>query len=170
MKQFFDIRDVPDLKALLDDACSVKAEPLKFRELGRDKSICLLFFNSSLRTRLSSIRAAQNLGMSPTVLDVNSGAWKLEFEDGSVMDGDNAEHIKEAAGVIGAYFDMVAIRAFAGLQNRQEDDSEKILNAFLKYCTSPVINLESSTGHPLQAFADLITIEEHKRENAQKWC
>jgi N-succinyl-L-ornithine transcarbamylase len=162
MKQFLSLNDVPSLPDLVEQAKEVKSSPLKWKSLGQDKSICLLFFNSSLRTRLSSVRAAENLGMSPTVLDVNNGAWNLEFEDGTVMNGNTAEHVKEAAGVIGAYFDMVAIRAFAQLKDKEDDYAEKIMNAFVQYCGVPVINLESSTGHPLQSLADLITIEEHK--------
>ncbi len=162
MKQFLSVKDVPSLSDLLEEALEVKQNPFAWKSLGKNKSICLLFLNPSLRTRLSSQRAAQNLGLDSVVLDVNSGGWKLEFADGVVMNGDSAEHIKEAAAVIGAYFDMVAIRAFASLKNREEDYSEKILSAFIKYCGVPVINMESSTGHPLQAFADLITITENK--------
>lgn len=162
MNQFVSVNDVPNLEDLLDEAKEVKSNPFAWKTLGKNKSICLLFLNPSLRTRLSSQRAAQNLGLNVVVLDVNSGGWKLEFEDGVVMNGESAEHIKEAAAVIGSYFDMVAIRAFAALKNQTEDYAEKILSAFMKYCGVPIINMESSTGHPLQAFADLITIEEHK--------
>lgn len=162
MKQFLSIDDVPALPVLLEQAAMVKNTPHKWKKLGENKSICLLFFNPSLRTRLSSQRAAANLGMEAIVLDINSGGWKLEFEDGSVMMGDTAEHIKEGAAVIGSYFDVIAIRSFAGLKNKDDDYSEKILNAFVQYCGVPVVNMESATGHPLQAFADLITIEEHK--------
>ncbi|GAB5410168.1 MAG: acetylornithine carbamoyltransferase [Balneolaceae bacterium] len=163
MNQFVSIRDVPNLTDLLEEAKEVKANPFAWKSLGKNKSVCLLFLNPSLRTRLSSQRAAANLGLDTVVLDVNSGGWKLEFEDGVVMNGDSAEHIKEAAAVIGAYFDLVAIRAFAELKDQLEDYSEKILSAFVSYCGVPVVNMESSTGHPLQAFADLITIEEHKK-------
>lgn len=162
MKQFLSIDDVPGVPALLKEAFMVKQNPHNFKHLGENKSICLLFFNNSLRTRLSSQRAASNLGMEAIVLDINAGGWKLEFGDGTVMNGDTAEHIKEGAAVIGSYFDMVAIRSFAGLENKEDDYSEKVLSAFVKYCGVPVINMESATGHPLQAFADLITIEEHK--------
>lgn len=168
MNQFLGLKDVPSLPVLLEDAKHVKASPLQWRKLGDGKSICLIFFNSSLRTRLSSIRAAENLGLKATVLDVNNGAWKLEFDNGTVMNGESAEHIKEAAGVIGAYFDLVAIRAFAGLKDKEEDYAERIMNAFVKYCGVPVINMESSTGHPLQALADLITIEEYKQTDRPK--
>ena len=162
MNQFLSIDDVPALPELIEQAKMVKNTPYNWKKLGENKSICLLFFNPSLRTRLSSQRAAANLGMEAVVLDINSGGWKLEFEDGAVMMGDTAEHIKEGAAVIGAYFDVVALRSFAGLKNKEDDYSEKIMNAFVKYCGVPVINMESGTGHPLQAFADLITIEEHK--------
>lgn len=163
MKQFLSIKDVLNLPDLLEEAKNVKANPYGWKSLGENKSVCLLFLNPSLRTRLSSQRAAQNLGLDAVVLDINAGSWKLEFADGVVMNGDSAEHIKEAAAVIGSYFDVIAIRAFAELKDRDEDYSEKVLSAFVKYCGVPVINMESSTGHPLQAFADLITIEEHKK-------
>ncbi|MCG8372785.1 MAG: N-acetylornithine carbamoyltransferase [Balneolales bacterium] len=156
-------KDVPNLEDLLAEAKEVKQNPFAWKSLGHNKSVCLLFLNPSLRTRLSSQRAAANLGLEVVVLDVNAGSWKLEFADGVVMNGDKAEHIKEAAAVIGAYFDIVAIRAFAELKNQAEDYSEKVLSAFVKYCRIPVINMESSTGHPLQALADLITIEAHKQ-------
>lgn len=162
MNQFLSIKDVPNLSDLLEEAKEVKTNPNAWKSLGKNKSACLLFLNPSLRTRLSSQRAAQNLGLDVVVLDINSGSWKLEFADGVVMDGDKAEHIKEAAAVIGAYFDVIAIRAFAELKDQAEDYSEKVLSAFVKYCGVPVINMESSTGHPLQAFADLITIEQNK--------
>ena len=162
MKQFLSVDDVPSVPMLLKEAIIVKRNPRGWKELGADKTICLLFFNNSLRTRLSSQRAAANLGMDAIVLDINAGGWKLEFGDGTVMSGDTAEHVKEGAAVIGSYFDLVAIRSFAGLENKVDDYSEKVLSAFVKYCGVPVINMESATGHPLQAFADLITIEENK--------
>lgn len=162
MNQFISIKDVPSLNDLLNEAKEVKANPFAWKSLGKNKSACLLFLNPSLRTRLSSQRAAANLGLEAILLDVNAGSWKLEFEDGVVMNGDKAEHIKEAAAVIGSYFDVLAIRAFAELKDQSEDYSEKVLSAFVKYCGVPVINMESSTGHPLQAFADLITIDENK--------
>ncbi|MEQ9266270.1 MAG: N-acetylornithine carbamoyltransferase [Balneolaceae bacterium] len=168
MKQFLSIKDVQNLPALLEEAKEVKRNPFGFKSLGKNKSVCLLFLNPSLRTRLSSQRAAANLGLEAVLLDVNAGSWKLEFADGVIMDGDKAEHIKEAAAVIGSYFDVIAIRAFAELKDRVEDYSEKVLSAFVKYCGVPVINMESSTAHPLQAFADLITIEEHKTVSRPK--
>ncbi len=163
MKQFLNINDVTDLNALLDEALKVKANPYGYSSLGQNKAACLIFLNPSLRTRLSSQRAAQNLGLHAVVLDIDDQGWKIEFEDGTIMDGDSSEHIKEAAAVIGSYFEIVAIRAFARLQNHDEDYSEQIMNAFVKYCPAKIINMESATAHPLQAFADLITIFENKK-------
>lgn len=168
MKQFLSSKDVGNLSELVSQARQVKANPFDWKALGTNKSVCLLFLNPSLRTRLSSQLAAQNLGIDAVVLDVNSGSWKLEFADGVIMNGDSAEHIKEAAAVIGSYFDIIAIRAFAELKNQEEDYSEKVLTAFVKYCGVPVINMESSTGHPLQAFADLITIQQYKKVERPK--
>ncbi|MEX0608457.1 MAG: N-acetylornithine carbamoyltransferase [Balneolaceae bacterium] len=162
MKSFTSIKDVENLPELLAEALEIKKNPFAFSGLGKQKSMCLIFLNPSLRTRLSAQKAAFNLGLNTAVLDIGSQGWQLEFADGVVMDGNKAEHIKEAAGVIGTYFDIVAIRAFAELVNRDQDYSEQIMQAFRKYCPAPVINMESATGHPLQAFADLITIEEHK--------
>lgn len=168
MKQFFSIDDVDDLKSMIQEGLEVKKNPFKEKGSIRNKSICLLFLNPSLRTRLSSQRAAQNLGVDVTVFDVGAGGWQLEFADGAVMNGNKAEHVKEAAAVIGSYFDLVAIRAFAKLEDREADYSEQVLSQFLKYCPVPVVNLESSTRHPLQAFADLITIETHKKIDKPK--
>lgn len=162
MNSFLSIKDVDDLPALLKDALEIKKNPYVYSDLGRQRSLCLIFLNPSLRTRLSSQKAAFNLGLNTAVLDVDSQGWQLEFEDGVIMDSDKAEHIKEAAAVIGSYFDIVAMRAFAKLEDREEDYNEQVMESFKKYCPVPVINMESSTGHPLQAFADLITIEEHK--------
>lgn len=163
MTQFFSIDDVDDLKGLIKKGLEVKKNPFIEKGNIRNKSICLLFLNPSLRTRLSSQRAGQNLGVDVTVFDVGTGGWQLEFADGVVMNGDKAEHVKEAAAVIGSYFDLVAIRAFAKLEDREADYSEQVLSQFIKHCPVPVVNLESSTRHPLQAFADLITIETHKK-------
>ncbi|MEP1150331.1 MAG: N-acetylornithine carbamoyltransferase [Balneola sp.] len=168
MKQFFSINDVTDLSALLNEAMEIKKNPFSSKGSLQNRSICLLFFNPSLRTRLSSQRAAQNLGVDVTVFDVGVGGWQLEFSDGVIMNGNKAEHIKEAAAVIGTYFDVVAIRAFAKLEDRQEDYSEQVLSQFIKHCPVPIVNLESSTRHPLQAFADLITIETHKKVEKPK--
>ncbi|MBO6792914.1 MAG: N-acetylornithine carbamoyltransferase [Balneolaceae bacterium] len=168
MKQFLSINDVPDLNGLLDKALNIKANLNGKRELGKHKSIGLIFLNPSLRTRLSSQRAALNLGMDAIVLDVNSGGWKLEFDDGVIMNGDSAEHVKEAAGVLGRYFDVLAIRSFAALEDREKDYEDAVLNAFAEYSGVPIINMESATGHPLQAFADLITITEHQKKSRPK--
>ena len=168
MNQFLSIKDVPNLKELLDHALNIKANLSGNREIGKKKSIGLIFLNPSLRTRLSSQRAAMNLGMDVIVLDVNSGGWKLEFEDGVIMNGDSAEHVREAAGVLGRYFDVLAIRSFAALEDREKDYEDAIVNAFAKYSGVPIINMESATGHPLQAFADLITITEHQKNKQPK--
>ncbi|MEX0843860.1 MAG: N-acetylornithine carbamoyltransferase [Balneolaceae bacterium] len=168
MNSFLSINDVENLPELVKQALEIKKNPHVHSDLGRHRSMCLIFLNPSLRTRLSAQKAAFNLGLNTAVLDVGSQGWKLEFADGVVMDSDKAEHVKEAAAVIGSYFDIVAIRAFAKLQDRGEDYSEQVMEAFRKYCPVPVINMESSTGHPLQAFADLITIEEHKKVEKPK--
>lgn len=168
MNHFFDVDDIGSLELALARAQSIKAQPKKGYAEGNRKSIGLLFFNPSLRTRLSSQRAAQNLGMDVVVLDVGSESWKLEFSDGKIMNGASAEHIKEAAGVMGAYFDFLAIRAFASLQDRDLDYAEPVLTSFMKHAGVPIINMESSTGHPLQAFADLITIDEFKKTERPK--
>ena len=168
MNHFFDVDDIGSLELALARAQSIKAQPKKGYTEGNRKSIGLLFFNPSLRTRLSSQRAAQNLGMDVVVLDVGSESWKLEFSDGKIMNGASAEHIKEAAGVMGAYFDFLAIRAFASLQDRDLDYAEPVLTSFMKHAGVPIINMESSTGHPLQAFADLITIDEFKKTERPK--
>lgn len=168
MKQFFSLDDVSDLSSLLKDAKHVKSNPFLKKGEIKNKSICLLFLNPSLRTRLSSQRAAQNLGVDVTVFDVGAGGWQLEFTDGTIMNGNKAEHIKEAAAVIGSYFDVVAIRAFAKLESKEADYAEIVLNQFIKNCSVPVVNLESSTRHPLQALADLITIEAHKKVEKPK--
>lgn len=161
MKQFVSISDVPILDELVTKAFEVKASPFAWKGWIRNKSICLIFLNPSLRTRLSSQRAAQNLGVDVSIFDVGKDGWQLEFADGAIMNSDKAEHIKEAAAVIGNYFDIVAIRAFAKLEDRDADYAEEVLNQFINHCPVPVVNLESSTRHPLQAFADLITITQN---------
>lgn len=162
MRSFFHVSDIGDLGKALEEAKQVKATPFAWQELGRNKTIMLLFFNSSLRTRLSSQKAALNLGMNPIVLNVGSDSWKLETQLGVVMDGDKSEHLREAIPVIGSYCDIIGVRSFAGLTDRDFDYQETILNQFIEYSGRPVISLESATVHPCQAFADLITIEEHK--------
>ncbi len=162
MKSFLHASDIGDLSRALEEAKQVKANPFGWKELGRDKTTILIFFNNSLRTRLSSQKAALNLGMNPIVLNVNGDSWKLETQMGVVMDGDKSEHLREAIPVIGSYCDIIGVRSFAGLTDRDFDYSETILNQFIEYSGKPVISLESATVHPCQAFADLITIEEHK--------
>lgn len=142
----------------------VKANPFADCDLGKNKTILLIFFNSSLRTRLSTQKAAMNLGMNVMVLDINQGAWKLETERGVVMDGDKPEHMLEAIPVMGCYCDIIGVRSFARFENKQDDYTEKILMQFVKLSSKPVISLEAATGHPLQAFADIITIEEYKKK------
>ena len=162
MQHFTNVYDVPNPEALLKKALKVKSSPFSWKQWGENKTIGLLFFNPSLRTRLSSQKAAQNLGMNIMVMNIGTEGWKLEFEDGAVMNLDKAEHIKDAAAVIGSYVDIIGIRAFAGLVDRELDYQERILEAFKRYAGVPIISLESATLHPLQSFADLITIEEHK--------
>ncbi|TRZ42540.1 acetylornithine carbamoyltransferase [Robertkochia solimangrovi] len=168
MKQYRDLNDIPDLDRLIEQAISLKKDPFAFKELGRNKTIGMLFFNSSLRTRLSTQKAAQNLGMEVIVMNLNSDGWKLEFEDGTIMDGDTAEHIREAAAVISQYVDIIALRAFPSLTNKEEDQKEMILNSFSTYASVPVVNMESATAHPLQALADAITITEFKNKPKPK--
>ena len=162
MKNYLSIHDLPSIKETVAEAISLKKNPLQFQDLGKNKTIGLLFFNNSLRTRLSTQKAALNLGMEPIVMNFGSEGWQLEFEDGTLMDQGKSEHIKEAAQVISQYCDVIAIRAFAGLQDKGKDEAEEVLESFKKYATVPILNMESSVGHPLQALADAITIEEHK--------
>ena len=168
MKSFFHVSDISDLAAALQEAKQVKANPFAWKALGQDKTIILIFFNSSLRTRLSSQKAALNLGMNPIVLNVGADSWKLETQMGVVMDGDKSEHLKEAIPVIGSYCDIIGVRSFAGLSDREFDYAETILSQFIEYSGKPVISLESATVHPCQAFADLITIEEYKTKARPK--
>ena len=168
MKSFFHVGDIGDLGAALVEAKQVKATPFAWKHLGQDKTIMLVFFNSSLRTRLSSQKAALNLGMNPIVLNIGQDSWKLETELGVVMDGDKSEHLREAIPVMTSYCDLIGIRSFAGLKDREFDYRETILNQFIEYGGKPVISLESATVHPCQAFADLITIEEYRRKKRPK--
>ena len=158
---FITQEDIDSIPALVKEALELKASPLSHQHLGKGKTLGLLFFNNSLRTRISTQKAAQNLGLESIVLSANDG-WKLEFEDGAVMNLDRSEHIKEAAAVMSQYFDILGIRAFPTLKDRKEDYSESLFAAFQKYASIPLLNLESSTQHPLQAVADLVTIEEQK--------
>ena len=163
MKSFFNVEDIGNLDAALKEALQVKATPFAWKHLGENKTIMLVFFNSSLRTRLSSQKAALNLGMSPIVLNIGSDSWKLETEMGVVMDGDKSEHLREAIPVMASYCDIIGVRSFAGLTDREFDYNETVLKQFIEYSGKPVISLESATVHPCQAFADLITIEEYKK-------
>ena len=162
MKTFFNVEDIGDLKTALAEAQEVKTNRFGFQQLGRNKTLLMIFFNNSLRTRLSTQKAAMNLGLNVIVLDVNAGAWKLETERGVIMDGDKSEHLLEAIPVMGSYCDLIGIRSFAGLTDREFDYAETIVGQFVKYSGRPVFAMETATVHPLQAFADLITIEEHK--------
>ncbi|WP_343488020.1 acetylornithine carbamoyltransferase [Allomuricauda sp. d1] len=162
MKNYLSIHDIGDLQTAVQEAIELKKNPYGFEHLGKRKTICLLFFNNSLRTRLSTQKAAQHLGLNTMVMNFGSEGWQLEFEDGTVMDGRNSEHIKEAARVVSQYADIVAIRAFAGLIDKEKDEAEVVLNGFKKHASIPIINMESSVAHPLQALADAITIEEHR--------
>lgn len=168
MKKFTDVHDIGDLRAAVAEAMNIKADRFSFNTLGRNKTLMMIFFNSSLRTRLSTQKAAMNLGMNVIVLDVNQGAWKLETERGVIMDGDKSEHLLEAIPVMGCYCDVIGVRSFAGLKDKAEDYEERIINQFIKYSGRPVFSMEAATRHPLQSFADLITIEEYKKTDRPK--
>ena len=161
MRTFINVEDLGNLQQALEEAREIKQERFKFQELGKNKTLMMVFFNNSLRTRLSTQKAALNLGMNVIVLDVNAGAWKLETERGVIMDGDKSEHLLEAIPVMGSYCDIIGIRSFAGLTDREYDYAETVFNQFVKYSGKPVFAMETATVHPLQAFADLITISEH---------
>ena len=168
MKQFTSVTHIGDIRSAVAEALAIKANRFANTELGRNRTLLMIFFNSSLRTRLSTQKAAMNLGMNVMVLDVNQGAWKLETERGVVMDGDKAEHLLEAIPVMGSYCDIIGVRSFAGLKDRNEDYEERVINQFIQYSGRPVFSMEAATGHPLQAFADIITIEEHKTKERPK--
>ncbi len=168
MKKFTCVEDIGDLKKALAEAALIKKDKFAFTGLGRNKTLLMIFFNSSLRTRLSTQKAAMNLGMNVIVLDVNQGAWKLETERGVIMDGDKAEHLLEAIPVMGCYCDIIGVRSFAGLTNKKDDYEEKVISQFIKYSGKPVFSMEAATRHPLQSFADLITIEEYKTKERPK--
>ncbi len=163
MRQFTCVKDIGDLQQALDEAFDIKKDRFRYTELGKNKTLLMIFFNSSLRTRLSTQKAAMNLGMNTMVLDVNQGAWKLETERGVVMDGDKSEHLLEAIPVMGCYCDVIGVRSFAQFESKEDDYSEKVLNQFIRYSGKPVFSMEAATRHPLQSFADLITIEEYKK-------
>lgn len=167
MKSFLNVQDLGNLQQALKDAAEVKSNRYQWDHLGKNKTLLMVFFNNSLRTRLSTQKAAMNLGMNVIVLDVNAGAWKLETERGVIMDGDKSEHLLEAIPVMGSYCDLIGIRSFAGLTDRDYDYAETVYHQFLKYSGRPVFAMETATVHPLQAFADLITIEEYWKKNPQ---
>ena len=161
MRTFFHVSDIGPLSAALAEAQAIKRDRFQYDTLGKNKTLLMIFFNNSLRTRLSTQKAAMNLGMNVIVLDVNAGAWKLETERGVIMDGDKSEHLLEAIPVMGSYCDIIGVRSFAGLSDRNYDYAETIVQQFVRYSGRPVFAMETATVHPLQAFADLITIEEH---------
>ena len=167
MKKFTCVQDIGDLHEAVAEALEIKKDRFAHVELGRNKTLMMIFFNSSLRTRLSTQKAAMNLGMNVIVLDVNQGAWKLETERGVIMDGDKAEHLLEAIPVMGSYCDIIGVRSFAGLTNKADDYEERVIEQFIRYSGRPVFSMEAATRHPLQSFADLITIEEHKAQGSR---
>ncbi|WP_303332100.1 acetylornithine carbamoyltransferase [uncultured Muribaculum sp.] len=162
MRNFTNVHDIGDLRTAVAEALEVKANRFGYKNLGENKTLLMLFFNSSLRTRLSTQKASMNLGMNVMVLDVNQGAWKLETERGVIMDGDKPEHLLEAIPVMGCYCDVIGVRSFARFESKADDYEEKIINQFIRYSGRPVFSMEAATRHPLQSFADLITIEEYK--------
>lgn len=168
MINFTSITQIGNLKEAFAKARYVKENPFADQNLGKNRTLLMIFFNSSLRTRLSTQKAAMNLGMNVIVLDINQGAWKLETERGAVMDGDKPEHLLEAIPVMGCYCDIIGVRSFARFENRDDDYNEKILNQFIKYSGKPVFSMEAATRHPLQTFADMITIEEYKKKDRPK--
>jgi N-succinyl-L-ornithine transcarbamylase len=165
---YLSVSDIDFLPQWVDEARAMKKAPLAYEHLGKNKTICLLFFNPSLRTRLSTQRAAQNLGMNTIVMNFDKEGWAIELEDGIIMDQGKSEHIKEAARVISQFCDIIAIRAFASLEDKANDQREMVLNGFKKYATVPILNMESSVGHPLQGLADAITLAEHKKNSEGK--
>ncbi|CAM3932561.1 N-acetylornithine carbamoyltransferase [Flavobacterium branchiophilum] len=165
---FTTIQQINNLEQWVKEALKIKKNPLKNKKLGKNKTLGMLFFNPSLRTRLSTQKAALNLGMNVIVMNFNNEGWTLEFEDGAIMNQGASEHIKEAAEVVSQYCDIIAIRAFAGLVDKEKDQAETVMSGFLKYATVPIVNMESATGHPLQSLADAITMAEHKTKHKPK--
>jgi N-succinyl-L-ornithine transcarbamylase len=163
MKNYTNVKDLGNLQDAVQEALEIKKNRYAYKHIGENKTLLMVFFNSSLRTRLSTQKAGMNLGMNTMVLDINSGAWKLETERGVIMDGDKPEHILEAIPVMASYCDVIGVRAFAGLEDKAYDYQETIINQFIQYSGKPVFSMEAATGHPLQGFADLITIEEYKK-------
>ena len=168
MKQFTSVHDAGNTIDLINEALLLKKNVNGNSDLGKGKTIGLLFLNPSLRTRMSTQRAAYNLGMNVMVVNLDKDSWQIEFEDGAVMNSTKSEHIKEAAGVISQYCDIIGIRCFPGLTDRDKDYNEHVLNSFLKYCNKPLVSLESATRHPLQSFADMITIAETNKKPKPK--
>ncbi|MEX0289263.1 MAG: acetylornithine carbamoyltransferase [Flavobacteriaceae bacterium] len=168
MKHYLSVNDIDSLPDWISEARALKNDPLKYRDIGKGKTLVLLFFNNSLRTRLSSQKAAQNLGMDVMVMNFGSEGWNLEYQDGTIMDQGSAEHIREAARVVSQYADIIGIRAFAKLNDREKDEAELVLNGFRQFALIPIVNLESSLSHPLQALADAITIAEHSSKAKPK--
>ncbi|MBQ7361470.1 MAG: N-acetylornithine carbamoyltransferase [Bacteroidaceae bacterium] len=168
MRHFTSVKEIGNLDLAVKEALEIKADRFKYSHLGKNKTLMMVFFNSSLRTRLSTQKAALNLGMNVIVLDINQGAWKLETERGVIMDGDKPEHILEAIPVMASYCDVIGVRSFARFEDKKYDYDEVILNQFIQYSGRPVFSMEAATRHPLQSFADLITIEEHKTKARPK--
>ena len=168
MRHFTSVKEIGNLDLAVKEALEIKADRFKYSHLGKNKTLMMVFFNSSLRTRLSTQKAALNLGMNVIVLDINQGAWKLETERGVIMDGDKPEHILEAIPVMASYCDVIGVRSFARFEDKKYDYDEVILNQFIQYSGRPVFSMEAATRHPLQRFADLITIEEHKTKARPK--
>ena len=168
MKNFINSNDISDYKKIVEEAIKLKSNPNELENIGKNKSIGLLFFNPSLRTRISTQKACMILGLKTFVMNFNSEGWQLEFENNTIMSEDKAEHVKDAAKVLSEYCDIIAIRKFADLNNKIDDEKEIVLSSFLKYSTVPILNLESSTFHPLQGLADAITIHETKNKARPK--
>ncbi|MBT4413275.1 MAG: acetylornithine carbamoyltransferase [Polaribacter sp.] len=168
MKNYTSINDIDNIATWIKEAKEIKANPLANIELGKNKTLGLLFFNSSLRTRLSTQKAALNLGMNPIVMNVSDDAWGIEFGDGTIMNGNTAEHIKEAAAVVSQYCDIIAVRAFPTLTDKEKDESEHVLESFVKFASTPIVSMESATGHPLQGLTDAITISENSTKKKPK--
>lgn len=168
MLNYTSIDDIENINSWIKEAQEIKANPLKNKDLGKNKTLGLLFFNSSLRTRLSTQKAALNLGMDPIVMNVSGDAWGIEFGDGTIMNGSTAEHIKEAAAVVSQYCDIIAVRAFPSLIDKEKDESEQILKSFVEFASVPIVSMESATGHPLQGLTDAITIAEFSTNKKPK--
>jgi N-succinyl-L-ornithine transcarbamylase len=168
MKNYTSINDIDNINSWIEEAKEIKANPLKNIQLGKNKTLGLLFFNSSLRTRLSTQKAALNLGMDPIVMNVSGDAWGIEFGDGTVMNGNTAEQIKEAAAVVSQYCDVIAVRAFPSLTDKEKDESEQVLKSFVQFASVPIVSMESATGHPLQGLTDAITISENATKKKPK--